>query len=332
MTLPPPKELPPIETLLQLEAADIAEPSPVIDNLLEQGSKLMLVSSSKGHKSWTLLMLACCVARPVNTWMGLKVHKTKVLYINFEIDRFFFRQRLRAIAQAMNKPMSDFKDIDFWNLKGHSQSENKLVAEFEHALGLTHPYGLIIIDPFYKFSGGGKVENSAEDVATVMRAMDQITVNLKVAVAYAHHTPKGDVSERSVVDRGSGSGVFGRDPDAIMSISELKGGQNEFLAEFALRNHPPLPPIGLRWEFPFMRVDENVQPRKGRKTVHDSQKLIMLLPENGEPLTGTEWLQRAKQRLDIPGSSYRRLRKKLIQDGEVEAVDSDRFRRVFLVS
>jgi hypothetical protein len=233
----------------------------------------------------------------------------------------------------MGVNLADNLQLDFWNLRGHSQDEHQIVRAFRDRLGDSHGYKLAIVDPFYKLSGGGKVENTAEDVASVMRAVDTVTVDLGMAVAYAHHSPKGDVSERSVVDRASGSGVFGRDPDVIVSLMELKGQPDNYIAEFVLRNHPPKPPLGLRWEFPFMRPDPGVErPKPGRKPVHDGQKLLMLLPDNGETLTGSEWLKLAEQRLDIPGASYRRWRKKLVQDGEVEVVGEDRFRRTFLVS
>lgn len=332
---PPPatRELPDIETIQEIESYDMAAPEPIVEGLLECGSKMMLVGSSKGHKTWNLLMLALCVSSPTRTWLNMPVHHCKVLYINFEIQSYFFRERYRAICKAMNKDPMANESLDVWNLRGFSQNERDLVKAFKVRLQGKHPYKLIIVDPFYKFSGSGKVENSAEDIASVMRAMDEVTVDLNVAVAYAHHAPKGDISERSVVDRGSGSGVFGRDPDAIMSVLEAKGHEDGFIAEFALRNHPPKDPIGLRWEFPFMRLDEDVEkPKAGRKPIHDGQKLLALLAPDGKPLSGADWKDLASERLDLPESSYRRHRKKLVQDGEVQCVGDNLYRRTFMTA
>lgn len=333
--MPPPDqppELPKIESLVTLDTdEELFCPPPIIDGFLECGSKMMLVGSSKSHKSWTLLMMAMCLTTPAPMWFRMPVHHCKVLYINFEIQRWFLRERIRAIAEAMNVDPSVNTHLDFWNLRGHSQDENEIVKAFKARLAGKHDYKLAIVDPFYKLSGGGKVENTAEDVASVMRAVDTVTVDLGMAVAYAHHSPKGDVSERSVVDRASGSGVFGRDPDVIVSMMEIKGQPDNYIAEFVLRNHPPKEPLGLTWDFPFMRPNSDVKkPTAGRKKVHEEFKLAELLDSKGKSLSGKEWENLAKERLDMSRATYFKLRKLLVQEGLVQNVGEDHFRKTFL--
>ncbi len=50
---------------------------------------------------------------------------------------------------------------------------------------------------------------------------DLIATELKCSVIYAHHHSKGIQSGKSSIDRSSGSGVFARDPDAILDLIEL---------------------------------------------------------------------------------------------------------------
>jgi RecA-family ATPase len=327
----PSKPLPPIISIRDFETAELTPPEPILDGLLEQGSKMMLVGSSKGHKTWTLMAMASCLTFGTLTWLGFPVHQSRVLYINFEIQKWFCRERFRAMAHKMNRNLMDNTHLDLWNLRGYSQDESKLVLAFKDRLMNNHPYQLVIVDPFYKFSGAGKVENKAEDIASVMRAMDEVTVDLDVAVVFAHHTPKGDASERSIVDRGAGSGVFGRDPDAILSILESRkaGG---YIAEFSLRNHPPIDPIGLRWDFPFFRKDEDVDISKavkkpGRPKLFSAEKLLALLDQ--DPISSQEWQDTAIERLDISLPTFRRLRAELIQSGLVKKLPDDSFQRAF---
>ena len=55
----------------------------------------------------------------------------------------------------------------------------------------------------------------------LMGAFDRLANNLNCAVVFAAHFPKGNLSKRTAMDRISGSGVFARDPDAIITLSEL---------------------------------------------------------------------------------------------------------------
>lgn len=326
-----PRSLPPIVSFNDFDTADIPEPKPIVETLIEQGSKLMLVGSSKSHKTWTLMGLAYCISQPLPTWMGMKVHQARVLYINFELQPWFFRERLRAINKAYGKMTVNNDHLDIWNLRGCSNDSSvELTARIKNHLGSKHPYHLTIIDPFYKFSGGAKVENAANDMASVMSSMDEITVDLNLAVVFAHHSPKGDVSARDVVDRGSGSGVFGREPDAIMTICKSgNGSDDDFVGEFAMRNHAPKAPMSLHWEYPLMQHEVGIEPclkgKAGRPKADTEGKMLALL--NGKAVTSEEWEQMAKKKLDINHERYRQVRRTLVQRGDVVMLENDTFIR-----
>ena len=81
-------------------------------------------------------------------------------------------------------------------------------------------YVAIIIDPIYKVITGD--ENSADQMANFCNQFDKICSELGCAVIYCHHHSKGSQGGKKSMDRASGSGVFARDPDALLDLIELE--------------------------------------------------------------------------------------------------------------
>ena len=80
-------------------------------------------------------------------------------------------------------------------------------------------YKAVIIDPIYKVITGD--ENSADQMAKFCNQFDKVCTELGAAVIYCHHHSKGSQGQKKSMDRASGSGVFARDPDALLDIIEL---------------------------------------------------------------------------------------------------------------
>src|SRR5690625_4163134 len=51
---------------------------------------------------------------------------------------------------------------------------------------------------------------------------DKIATELGSSVIYCHHHSKGGQGNKKSMDRASGSGVFARDPDALIDLTELE--------------------------------------------------------------------------------------------------------------
>lgn len=84
-------------------------------------------------------------------------------------------------------------------------------------------YSYIIIDPLYKVLVGLD-ENSAGDIGRAVTYFDALAQETGAAVITTLHFSKGSAfskSQMAVTDRASGSGVFGRDPDAICTLLQL---------------------------------------------------------------------------------------------------------------
>ena len=81
-------------------------------------------------------------------------------------------------------------------------------------------YIAIVIDPIYKVITGD--ENSADQMSNFCNQFDKVCTELGVAVIYCHHHSKGSQGGKKSMDRASGSGVFARDPDALIDLIELE--------------------------------------------------------------------------------------------------------------
>ena len=81
-------------------------------------------------------------------------------------------------------------------------------------------YIAVIIDPIYKVITGD--ENSADQMASFCNQFDLVCTELGCAVIYCHHHSKGSQGGKKSMDRASGSGVFARDPDALLDLIELE--------------------------------------------------------------------------------------------------------------
>lgn len=77
-----------------------------------------------------------------------------------------------------------------------------------------------IVHPIYKVITGD--ENSADQMANFCNQFDKVCTELGCAVIYCHHHSKGSQGGKKSMDRASGSGVFARDPDALLDLIELE--------------------------------------------------------------------------------------------------------------
>ena len=65
-------------------------------------------------------------------------------------------------------------------------------------------------------------ESNAQYIAFFLGRLEYLGRELDATIIYSHHHSKGSSADKSVIDRGSGSGIFARQADAIMDLSELQ--------------------------------------------------------------------------------------------------------------
>ena len=191
---------------------------PLIDGVLRQGHKMLIAGPSKAGKSYALIELCAALAEG-REWLGWKCAQGKVLYVNLELDKASCEHRFVDIYKALGWKPENLQNIDIWNLRGKSVPMDKLAPKLIRRAA-KRGYIAIIIDPIYKVITGD--ENSADQMAHFCNQFDKVCTELGCAVIYCHHHSKGAQGGKRSMDRASGSGVFARDPDALLDLIELE--------------------------------------------------------------------------------------------------------------
>ena len=293
-------DLPDLETVASVWDNIPELAPPLIDGILRQGHKMLFVGASKAGKSFLEIELCIAIAEG-RSWLGRMCTQGRVLYINLELDRASCLHRFKDVYQALGVPPKNLQNIDVWNLRGRSVPMDKLVPKLIRRAAKQN-YIAIILDPIYKVITGD--ENSADQMAHFCNQFDRICTELGCSVIYCHHHSKGvQVGKRSM-DRASGSGVFARDPDALLDMIELELDEDlrasaqvamELTPEEAerltawridgtLREFPKFKPIDMFFNYPIHVMDSRKiltdakaegtpKPKKSRKERELEKKL-----------------------------------------------------------
>lgn len=190
---------------------------PLIEGILRQGHKMLVAGPSKAGKSFTLIELCIAIAEG-KKWLNWQCAQGKTLYVNLELDRPSCLHRFKDVYNALGIKPNNLSNIDIWNLRGKSIPMDKLAPKLIRRAS-KKDYIAVVIDPIYKVITGD--ENSADQMANFCNQFDKICNELGTSVIYCHHHSKGSQGGKRSMDRASGSGVFARDPDALLDLIEL---------------------------------------------------------------------------------------------------------------
>ncbi len=256
--------------------ADVFDDPPPLDpeliyNVLRQGHKMSLSGSSKAGKSFALLQLAAAFAEGRKWFETFECKQSKVVYLNLEISRPSIYARVKKVYAALQWPPDGIKNLFFANLRGRTTTIEDMEKNIIKNI-LKHEATVVIFDPIYKM--GIADENNAFDVAKFCQALDRIMLETGVSVIYCHHFTKGGQSGKNAIDRASGSGVFARDPDAIVTLTDLQE-PNGARLEMTLREFSKPESISIRFEHPIHRVAPELAdcPLAGAKPKNEKEKI-----------------------------------------------------------
>ena len=210
-------DLPEVECLVTYIHALPPLADVLIEGILRRGHKLLLTGPANAGKSLALLHLAIAIAEG-RRWLGWQCGQGRVLYVNLEVDRASCYHRLAAVYGALGIEPKHAADIDVWNLRGQAQALDQLTPRLIRR-AVKGNYAAVILDPIYKVLTGD--ENAAHEMARFCNQFDRVARELGSAVIYCHHHSKGAQGGKFAADRASGSGVFKRDPDALLDMTEL---------------------------------------------------------------------------------------------------------------
>lgn len=198
---------------------NLPELSPcLIEGVLRKGHKMLIAGPSKAGKSFLQIELCIAIAEG-KSWLQWQCSQGKVLYVNLELDRASCLHRFKDVYAALGIRPESLRNIDIWNLRGKSVPMDKLAPKLIRRAA-KKDYTAVIIDPIYKVITGD--ENSADQMANFCNQFDKVCTELGCAVIYCHHHSKGSQGAKKSMDRASGSGVFARDPDALLDLIELE--------------------------------------------------------------------------------------------------------------
>jgi hypothetical protein len=125
---------------------------------------------------------------------------------------------------------------------------------------------VVFIDPFYKLLGD-RDERISADLNQILAAFDEINRVTGATVVFATHFTKGNQSGKEHIDRISGGGSIGRDPDSLITLTNHEE-QHAFSVEFTVRDFAPITPFVVRWEHPLL-VRTDLDPEKLKKQPRD---------------------------------------------------------------
>lgn len=238
----------------------LPELSPVlIDKVLRQGHKMLIAGPSKAGKSFLLIQLCIAIAEG-RRWLKWQCSKGKVLYVNLELDRASCLHRFKDVYDNLHIKPKEIGNIDIWNLRGKSVPMDKLAPKLIRR-AVKKGYMAVVIDPIYKVLTGD--ENSADQMAHFTNQFDKIATELGCSVIYCHHHSKGYQGGKRSMDRASGSGVFARDPDALLDLTELKIPEDTkeshvtaWRIEGNLREFEQFDPVNFYFKYPIHELDQ----------------------------------------------------------------------------
>jgi RecA-family ATPase len=258
--------LPPIKTFGEMLDNPPQLAYELIAGILRVGNKMIITGDSKSGKTCLTQELAVDIAEG-RKWLGkFQCKQGKVLYLNFEVQEASMFERFRKIYKSIGG-CTEKNNLHIWDLRGYAcpldEISGQVIARCREV-----EYAAIILDPIYKIQGGD--ENSASDIANFCNEMDHIARETGASVIYNHHHAKGSQGEKKAIDRGSGSGVFARDPDAIVDLSilsidretehlvasHLQSHEMPMKMEFNLREFMSPDPINLWFSFPLHIIDD----------------------------------------------------------------------------
>lgn len=268
----------------------------LIEGILRKGHKMLISGPSKAGKSFFLMELAVALANG-QKWIGFQCQKSRVLYINFEIDSASCIHRFMDIRAALKERQhldcSCNDDLMIWNLRGHAMPLNEMVPKIT-AKCKDFNLDVILVDPIYKVLMGD--ENNASDMGAFCNEFDKIANLLHCSVIYCHHHSKGAQGFKKAMDRASGSGVFARDPDAQLDMLEIEPPDDYMDAttdtawqiESSLREFPNIIPKRIWFRYPLHEEETEGelkhQPiaeggKSGRPKKIDDDKIDMYFDE-----------------------------------------------------
>jgi len=285
------------------DAADIImqELPPIIEiikGIVAEESKLVIGSGSKSFKTWVSIDAGISIAHGI-PFLGRATTQRPVLYVNLELKPQTFKRRLQILAKTKNVRIDRSK---FFHLPlrgklaslGVSQIVSRIIQTAKH-----HSTAVVIVDPVYKMNVEGE-ENCSRDQTLFFNQLDRITTEGNCTLILNDHFGKGNQSEKDPLDTIRGSSAKGGDVDAAM-ILRAHEVANCFRVDIIHRELEPVEPFCIEWQFPLMRLRDDLnaaamrKAKAGRRKAHDPAILCAAIIDHPHtnPISIAAWAKAA---------------------------------------
>jgi len=218
----------------------------LIENLIKTRTLSTISGKAKAGKSFFSMGLACALASGDAAYCGLVIPEPrKILYVDMELnlDTIFSRTE-RIIKNRKNLNIEKIKkNLIFLPMRGQfgESALSTVLSQIE-----TLSPDVIFLDPVYRLTSIDELD--CKQVGEFLSRIFSLTAEDK-SIFIIHHHRKGSPETQDVVDRPSGSGVWGRMPDLMLDLSYEKDKNQENLENlflsFVTREVPPQPKIRL---------------------------------------------------------------------------------------
>lgn len=228
-----------------IEQASASEEAPkqdeiILDGMLRAGELMLLSAPPKAGKSFALLDIALSVCYG-EEWLGCNTQQHDVLFINFELTRSAFLNRLHLLAEHRGvSPATNH--LGFLNMRGSAMSPLEIAQyiakRVQGAKKLeNHDYKLIVIDPLSAILHSPKSARAAGTPPQLLMQMIDAILSLTGSAIITAANPEEYpyVAARA---------------DSHLSFVPMEGSPNIFQINGTFREFPPAFARECSWRFP----------------------------------------------------------------------------------
>jgi hypothetical protein len=223
----------------------------IVEGMIREREVVQIVGAAKTAKTWFSLALALAVARG-GDFLGLPVHKRRVLYLDYELKPDSFTRRLCMLSP--DKP----EGFHFQTLRGAARLPS--IAELGKIVD-GEGFGFVVADSLYR-TGWIAEENNNDQTSLDLAPLQSFTNDNGCSLAVVDHTAKGGGAGRSSVDASRGASAKGGFFDGILTLRATdKGADPEStyaILDPVLRDWPrfkDLPLVCFEWGAASVSVD-----------------------------------------------------------------------------
>jgi len=286
------------EKYSEFEPAQIEKPKAIIEHLLDSSSRMMFGGGSKTYKTWAMTDMALSIACGV-PWWGFPCLAFPILYINFELKRYYAQARLKAIRIAKKIPNPP-ENFFIWNLRGFEIAQNLFKDQVVDFIA-RYAIAVVFIDPFYRLLGDAD-ERISKEIMPLLLLFEELNRLTDASIVCAAHFTKGNQCAKDPLDRISGGASINRHPDSLLTLTKHET-EGAFTVDIITRDFPPMVPFVIKWQYPLLIADKALDPAKLKKPAiaksdaFDQNDLLDLIADHDDEFSTGELETKAGESL-----------------------------------